>query len=171
MENIILQYVDTLYVEGGTRSNRWMSIDIVFMKKNGEYVRHKFFAPDTYRDRRLISGYLRNLFTVLDVNYNDVKYHYEWYSLASTIKNMLADKEGTEIYGKLIVRKEREQLGITLPVLSKEPNLKYSSEEKMFQSDSYDKEKQVQSTVKSKPSIGMSQKDRTKQRLENEKPF
>lgn len=161
MENIIVKYIDTLYIEGGNRANRWMSIDIVFMKKNGEYVRHKFFAPETYRERRIISGYFRNLFTVLGVNYDDVEYHYEWYALAATIKNLLQEKEGVEIYAKLIVRKEREQLGITLPVLSNEPNLRYSSEEMMFKANTYEPPKKEEEKGKS----GLSQKELTKRKL------
>ena len=160
MNSVIVAYVDTLYIEGGTRSNRWMSIDIVFQKKNGEYIRHKFFAPETYRERRQISAYFRNLFDVLDVDYNAVEYHYEWYSLAATFKELLREKEGVQLYAKIITRKDREQLGLTLPVLSKKDDLQYSPEEMMFMVNAYEPKKE-----EAKIKQGISQKEMTKRKL------
>lgn len=164
-ENLALKYIDTLYSEGGKGVNRWMSIDIVFQKKNMEYLKHKFFAPETYRERSKTSAYFRNLFEVLGVNYDDIEYQYEWYSLAAVIKNMLQEKENSQIYGKIITVNDREQLGKTFPVLSTKPDLVFSNEELMFQGSEFKRKRNDSITDNSLNKL--SQKELTKIKLKN----
>lgn len=162
MTNTTLTFVDVMYVEGGKGNSRWMAIDIAFQKKNGGYVKQRFFAPETYRERRKISAYFRNLFDVLGVNYDEVQYHYEWYSLAATFKKLLSDKTGVPLYGKVIMRNDREELGLTLPVLSVKDDLVFSPEELMITSSPIAEK----ITVKEKGGLKLpTQKELTKQRI------
>ena len=160
-----LIFEEILYSEGGSGAKRWMAIDLCF-KKGGGYFRARFFAPETFRDRRIISDTFRNFFNVMDVSYDDVPFCHEWYSLAAAFKEMMEDKKGMLVYGKLITRKDREVLGITLPVFSKVPDLQYSSEELMFM-----QEMPKLAVLEPKGNIKLDQKDKTRKRNNGELPY
>ncbi len=131
--NIEVEFVDIMYDEGGKHISRWQSLDFIFRDKiSDEYIRHKIFAPETYRDRRAINDTLKHIVEFFDKDYSSIEYSYEWDRLALQIRRLLEEDIGKSFYAKFIPRKGRLILGETLPILAWEPTLSYSAIEDMY---------------------------------------
>lgn len=128
--NTELEFVDVLYVDGGTKTKRWQAIDFVF--KGREFIRYRLFAPSSYKDRREISDRIRHICEVLGANYDSIPYQHNWDELTLEIIKLLRDKIGTKVFGKIIEKHDRITFSDELPFLSLEPNLVYKGTDYIY---------------------------------------
>ena len=128
--NRLVRLVDVTYSMGGKRASRWQSMDIIFQEvTTGLYVRHKFFAPDTYQDRREIAAVLRHIIEFFEHDWNAIPFCYDWVDVVGVMRKLLSENFGDQFFVKIIKRNDREMRGTVLPILSRDEDLYYAESE------------------------------------------
>ena len=121
-DNSKLTFIQVAYQEGYKGGKRWQSIDFIFFHEKFKDIRHKFFAPQTYKDRRELSDKIEHIFEVLGEDYNSIEYQNDFLDLQLEISSKLSKHYNEEFYGKLINKpakdKDRVVLGSEIPFLS-----------------------------------------------------
>jgi hypothetical protein len=125
-----LKLAQVVFKEGGPKTKPWQALEFIF---TGQLmVNHKFFAPDSYKDRRAVSSQIRHVFDVMGESYDDIPYCADFYMFALEVIQRMEKHYGTEVYALLIEQKDYITLASNVPFLSHLPDLEYTGIDMLY---------------------------------------